>query len=643
MNILVLFLILFLALAGMGTIWFIVKQEKCNLPDTSNCTSGNDGYQQLPYCTAGTNTVSCGNATDICGKTIPADCPGAYCDWKSDKPTWKCTGTGAQKYNCSADGTTCVVDPNGKFTSIQECYNSGCHSADQTCKLGTDGNIPFPVTDGTTVYSNFTKVPDIKYGTYTFKQIGTENACQLSCNSISKLVKDTNGIWCDPSDDGTSCTTTQLSSIKQLPAPPETYKGTYPDTNANYVLAYMNYNNQNQYCKFDNCLQPSYKLNTTTNTCFKKCTITDQYATETDDNCKITKCSQGTVKKDGSGCDEGGSCPTIQFATAYDANCNPTACSDPTDLITVYGLDGTGKFCTGKSCTQPTGDFYSYTNTGTLGKCVKTNTCIPDSDPRKQYDPANNCNAICTGDSCKAFIGVPASDGFAFSCNSAGRSCTVKDDGSGWGGCGSTTFPQYGPKGDGTCGLTVFEQRARFNDGTDKSSPMGCITCLGGASGTACYPWETDDTKCSYAEGCTYGEDKRLGSPQDALKACATENSTHWGGYVFSTITQLPTGEQIFNYTNDGSGTVNVTMADGTSFNYNGTTTSPFKYTKNAGNMSIGYREEEGSAKDIINLTDIWNKKTQPPTQNKPDVNITLRGDCGGDDVVYCEVTYSVS
>ena len=122
MNILVLFLILFLALAGMGTIWFIVKQAKCNLPDTSNCKTGSDGYEQLPYCATGTNTVSCGNATDICGKDIPADCQAPYCDWKSDKPTWKCTGTGAQKYSCSADGTTCVVDTNGKFTSIKECY-----------------------------------------------------------------------------------------------------------------------------------------------------------------------------------------------------------------------------------------------------------------------------------------------------------------------------------------------------------------------------------------------------------------------------------------------------------------------------------------------------------------------------------------
>jgi hypothetical protein len=632
MKPLVLFLILFLALAGMGTIWFIVKQSKCNLPDTSNCKSGSDGYEQLPYCATGTNTVSCGNATDICGKDIPADCQAPYCDWKSDKPTWKCTGTGAQKYNCSADGTTCVVDPNGKFSSKQDCFNSGCHSADQTCVPGTDGNLPYSVTDGTTVYSNFTKVPD-QYGTYTFTQIGTENACLFASCSQGTLTSDKSGIWCDPSDDGTSCTSIQLKNNSAFPG--DTYKGTYPDSNANYVLAYQNYINTTQYCKFDSCNQPEWKLNTTTNKCEDRCKGLDKYALTTDENCNILTCSGGyTPNKAQNACISGSGCNPIQFATAYDANCNPTACSDPTDTITVYGLDGTGKFCTGKSCTQPTGDFYSYTNTGTLGKCVKTNTCIPDSDPRKQYDPANNCNAICTGDSCKAFIGVPASDGFAFSCNSAVRSCTVIDDGTGWGGCGNEKFPQYGPKGDGTCGETVFEQRARFNDGTDTTLPMGCITCLGGQSGTACYPWETDDTKCSYAEGCTYGEAKQGGTPTDSLNECASTNSTYWGGYKFDNITQLPTGEQVYNYTNDGSASVVIEPTpdlfqqctlklDNNSYNFNPDT--QFTQTYNGNIQTFDLSCDNTQILDVVGgyfKSMIWTPGTVPP-QKSADIRIS--------------------
>ena len=538
MNWFVVILILILALAGIGTIWHVSTQSSCKLPDKNTCTGTSttgSGRLQVPYCADDTSKHECEDPETLCG-TIPADCNSPYCDYVSKK--WVCS-TGSQKYSCVKN--TCQVDINGKYSSIQDC-SKDC-SPDQSC-TPSDGNLPYPVTDGSTVYTTFTKVPD-QYGTYKYISIGSESACQLSCDTKkSKLMTDTNGIWCDPLDDGSNCSIVQLKSIKGLPIPPETYKGTYPDANANYVLAYMNYNNTNQYCKFNSCLQPSYKLGTD-GVCFKKCTITDPYAIETDDKCKITKCSKGQPKTDGTACDISARCTPIQFATGYDANCNPTGCSDPTDSITVYRVDPTGKFCTGKTCTQPSGDFYQYTNTGTLGKCVKTNQCIPNSDPRKQYDPNNNCNAICTGDSCKAFIGVAANAGYTFACDSdsSGRSCTVHNDGTGWGGCGSVKYPQYGPTGTGTCALTVFEQRSRFNDGTDTASPMGCITCLGGASGTDCNPWQTDINKCSYAEGCTFGQDKHFGKPEDALSACVNDQQKY---YTFSgDITTLSTGEQI--------------------------------------------------------------------------------------------------
>jgi len=467
--------------------------------------------------------------------------------------------------------------------------------------------------------------PD-QYGTYKYASIGTESvsACVLTCNpDKSTLVADKSGIWCDPIDDGTSCSSTQLSSIKQLPTPPETYKGTYPDANAQYVLAYMNYNNQNQYCKFSSCLQPSYKIGAD-NKCSKKCTITDQYATETDDNCKITKCSKGTPKPDGSACDIGGTCPTIQFATGYDSDCNPTGCgSDQTDPITVYGVDPTGKLCTGTSCTQPSGDFYQYTNTGTLGKCVKTANCLPDSDPRKQYDPNNNCNAVCTGDSCRAFIGVDTSAGYSFSCDSAGRSCTVHPDGTNWGGCGSIQFPQYGPKGDGTCGATVIEQRARF----DTSPILGCITCAGGAN---CNPWETDMSKCSYGEGCTYGEAKHLGTPTDALNECITANSGKYIGYVFNAIQTLSTGEQASPYTNDG--TISGSYNSGYTWFLDDNTPvgTPFNFGKNSEDISAEYNDDEEGVScysDPVQLSDIFNQMTSPPRSNGS-LDLNAQGSC---------------
>jgi hypothetical protein len=606
MNWFVVFLILILALAGMGTIWYLGTQASCKLPPKNTCTgysTTGSGRLQVPYCADETSKPECEDPEILCG-TVPADCNSPYCDYTSKK--WVCS-TETQKWSCM--NNTCTIDPNGKFSSLTDCSKT-CYPPDKSCEL-VSGNLPYPVTDGSTVYANFTKVPD-QYGTYNYKMIGSESACQISCDSTkSKLASDKNSIWCDPIDDGTSCSSTQLSSIKQLPTPPETYKGTYPDTNANYVLAYMNYNNRNQYCKFSNCLQPSYKIGTD-NKCFKKCTITDQYATETDDNCKITKCSKGQPKPDGSGCGTG-TCPDIQFATGYDANCNPTGCSDPSDSITVYGVDQTGKFCTGKSCTQPSGDFYQYTNTGTLGKCVKTNTCIPNSDSRKLYDPNNNCNAICSGDSCKAFIGVDASDGYPFSCDNAGRSCTVHSDGTGWGGCGSATFPQYGPKGDGTCGQTIFEQRARF-------STMGCITCLGGIN---CDPWQTDTSKCSYAEGCTYGEAKRLGTPTDAINECVNENKNKYIGYIFNNITTLPSGEQASLYTNDGSINGNLNGGD---YIWKGMSPGPFSFNKSSGSLIAG-NGTSGCDSSPLSLSGVFNSMTNPP-RNSGSLSVYGTGDC---------------
>jgi hypothetical protein len=609
MEVVIIVIFILLILSGIGgTIWYVNKKSKCNLPDTNSCKNmGDDSYLQVPYCASDTNTTSCGNSSDICGKNIPANCQEPYCDWSSSTPSWKCNSSGSQNYSCV--NNSCVADKTGTFTSLQDC-NASCGSTDKNC-TPINKNLPWPATDGSTVYTN-TKTVD-QYGSYTFTQVGTQKACKLSCDSSKSTLKaDTNGIWCDPLDDGTMCSTSEYQSL-----PDDKYKGPYPDPNAKYVIAYQNYINSTQFCKFDSCLPP-YTLNSTTMTCLKN----------------------------------GSSCSPIQFATGYDDKCVPTGCNDPTDPITVYGLDPTGKFCTGKSCTQPSGDFYQYTNTGTLGKCVKTQTCIPDINIRKQYDPANNCNAVCTGDSCKAFIGVDASDGFPFACNTNGRSCTVRDDGTGWGGCGNSKYPQYGPKGDGTCASTIFEQRARFNDGTDKNSPVGCITCLGGPS---CNPWDTDSSKCSFDEGCTYGEAKSFGTPTEAINECTTEKSNMWGGYSFGPISPLKTGEQASSYTNSGSADIIVDSIINTqqcslyidnaktNFNPNRTNTFSNKY-----NSKTKYIALTCDGQTIFGSSDaptyVWGPATLPP-QKSADLRIynvttrngqvtTVNADVGGRNIM---------
>jgi len=414
---------------------------------------------------------------------------------------------------------TCKFDPtgNGTYKSIEEC-NKNCHPDAENCTPGTDGNLPYPVTDGKTVY---TSTKQDKYGTYKFKKVSTESipACQLlKCGTGSKLAnyKGGGGIWCDPADDDgkTPCTSDMLKDSKNA-FPGDPYKGTFADANASWNISYVEGDNTKQYCKFNTCNQPSYKLGPD-GTCFNKCNIIDQYALTTDENCNILTCSKGKPKQDGRSCDIGSTCTSVQFATSYDTNCVPTECSDPNDPRTVYTV--VDKACKGTACTPQSEDLYNYTNTGTLGQCVQGNTCIPDSDDNLiKYDPNNNCNADCSDSyTCRSFIGVDQESKFLFSCNSNGRICKVRDDGSGWGGCGSLDFPTYGPKGDGTCGKTIFEQRSRFEENN------GCVTCIGGVSGTNCNPWQTDKTRCTYKEGCSYGESLHLGMPEDALNACVT-------------------------------------------------------------------------------------------------------------------------
>ena len=601
MNLILIGGIFTLAIISLVVIVIIVNRAKCTLPKTNGCTAiGKDGRLQIPYCSSNDATLTCADQNTVCSGNPPADCAGAYCDYMSK--TWKCQ-SGSAKYNC-VNGV-CTPDPNGTLT---DC--STCRSPDETCD-GT-GDLPYPATDGKTLFTNFLQRD--QFGTYEFMKFGSDSspACQLTNCSQGKISSYDTGMWCDPNDDGTLCTTSQLASLPNFPGDP--YQGKYADLNANYNVSYVTHDNKKEYCKFSTCKQPSWKL--VNNICTKKCTNLDSHATETDDNCRITKCDIGKPTPDGTKCTNGG-CTSIPFATAYDANCNPTGCSDPTDKVTVYKVDPTGKFCTGVSCTQPSDDYYQYTNSGTLGKCVKTNSCIPDSDPRKKYDPLNNCNADCKDvDSCKAFLGVSSDAGYAFNCTPNNRSClaTVDQKLPQWGGCGSQDFPQYGPKGDGTCGLTVFQQRARFDE-----TSMGCITCLGGESGTDCNPWETDTSKCSYAEGCTYGEAKQRGTPTDAINECISTNQTKYIGYTFGNIQTLQTGEQASLYTNDGSINVNLTG------DFQWSPSNITSFNKSSGAL-IAW-DPLGCESDKLDLNDIFNKMTNPP-RSSGSLNVFATGSC---------------
>ena len=519
MEPLILFIILFLAIAGMGTIWYIGTQSTCKLPDNNTCKSASqNGRLQIPFCDDNTEKPNCVDDITVCKETIPVDCDNPYCDW-NDTKKWKCK-KGPKMYSCI--NNSCALDSNGTLT-YEQC-SSTCNSS-SNCNVDSNGNLPYPLSDGKNIYTKLIKAD--KYGIYKYITIGTENACQLTSCTSGTLKE---GVWCDPDDDGTECPTTLKDTF-----PNEPYKGIFRDINAKYVITYMNYDNTKPYCKFSQC-QSGFGGNP----CVSSSCPKDNTVFSWTSDCKVDKCINGYSPNDGNTSCVKNNCSSSDPWSILDPDtCKITSCKN--NGITNYTPNPDGSKCIATSCADDT--IFKYTPNSEQSVCVISG-CVPDSDPRKQYNPDNNCNAICTGDSCNAFLGIPEdySGGYQFSCDSNGRTCKPHDDGTNWHGCGDDTHTQYGPSNNGnSCEETIFQQRSRFVDG------VGCITCLP-ASGSDCSPWQTEKTKCSWANGCTYGEDDYSSS----LQACVSSQSDIHDYYSFEDnienykdSTGKETGEQI--------------------------------------------------------------------------------------------------
>jgi hypothetical protein len=131
MNLFVVFIILILALAGMGTIWYIVKRGKCVVPEKNSCQTG-----QAPYCSSDDAYQSCADVATVCGswptgkKCTPDNC---LYDSKSKKYIWQ---------NCAAD-TSCPTNCSDSTCTNKMCTK--CNSGYGTKLAGTpasDGSCP---------------------------------------------------------------------------------------------------------------------------------------------------------------------------------------------------------------------------------------------------------------------------------------------------------------------------------------------------------------------------------------------------------------------------------------------------------------------------------------------------------------------
>ena len=183
MKLFIIFLIVFLALAGIGSIWYISSRDKCMLPDKSNCgnDAASDGYPKLPMCTDPDGMPTCELQTKVCGSK--PECAGSLsCDYKTKK--WICSGSG------------------------------GGGGTPKYCTLNAKGELNFPIfIDGTNTKSTSPVENSLKYTVTSFPGFTGGYGCVLSeCEKdyhVSNTENDKGGAngQCVPDDkpDQTGC------------------------------------------------------------------------------------------------------------------------------------------------------------------------------------------------------------------------------------------------------------------------------------------------------------------------------------------------------------------------------------------------------------------------------------------------------
>jgi hypothetical protein len=230
--------LLFLILAAIGSIVYIMSRSKCSIPNTIDVPSytdpvknsnwgKSDDFPQVPVCTDDYGPYSYQDATVKCGNppkkanTIPW-----YCDYTNDY-TWV--------YN------TPGPDPGPP--------------APTNCNLTSSGLLPYNITiNSKTFVEPESNVPAINSNTYTLRTTdGGDNACFLTSCNVNYTV------WPNPTDSAQFCAPNNVGKKcvpkdkNTPPLSPNSKRNTYPDPNANYVYDYLAKDPTKPYCLFTTC------------------------------------------------------------------------------------------------------------------------------------------------------------------------------------------------------------------------------------------------------------------------------------------------------------------------------------------------------------------------------------------------------
>ena len=479
MKPLVLFLILFLALAGMGTIWYITSRDKCVVPtDSTGCPAG-----QAYYCPTADGTATCDTFDKVCGKWLSGmdydHCVSIDCQYDTDskKNIWKCNGTPSSAGGPSK-GSPCTItkglldQSTLKGTTLEtnkipasnsasyyhDTYYKGCRL--DTCEKGYD---PFP--DGA--------------GAYLCIPHGMINVQNTACTNYV------------PDNDYTTGLNNNFDWVNTYIDP--TIYGKTPQLVCKEYRCAGDIGSTKPYTctKSDPSICQNYTIGG----------VSHIASWENSTGCRIKTCDgQGewVVPDDGD--------PDLTgtgTGSANTARCHPNCTMNiPVGSGTTY--DRPSNSCKVSSCTD--------------GWKLNGDHCEPD------------CS---TSDNITKFLfkgTTPISSGFFY------QARAVQDSKQNWicvpnqatqsnpfGGCGDATHTAYGvDSSDGTatfCQPTVNGNTAKYN--TDAAGTLGCLAC----QPRMCPPWATTLDKCigDVENDCGYTNEEVVGDENVPVQTCMTE------------------------------------------------------------------------------------------------------------------------
>ena len=484
MNILLLFLVLFLALAGMGTVWYISSRNKCVVPsDSKGCPDG-----QAYYCPTPDGQSTCDTFDKVCGKWPSGfdydHCGSIDCQYDADSKVnvWKCNGSPGGG-GAGGKGTPCSIKDGSldqrtlKGTSLENNYKPASNSASYShdtyykgCRLDTceKGYDPYPA--GT--------------GAYLCVPHGIINVQNTACTSYNNYDYDTgpnnNFDWVN-----TYIDPKVYGDFPQLVCKESSCAGTIDKTKNPYTCT-----------KSDPSICPGYPTEGPSNIA--------SWENVSGVGCRIRTCvGQGewVVPDDGD--------PDLTgtgTGSANTARCHPNCTMNvPPGSITTY--DRSTNSCKVTGCTD--------------GWKLNGDHCEPDCSTSE-----NIINFL--------FKGTTPIDqqGFVY------KARAIQDSNKNWicvpeqasqdnpfGGCGDATHTAYAADAsDGTatfCQTTVNGNTAKYN--IDATGTLGCLAC----QPRVCPSWATTLKQCigDVENDCGYTEEAVVNDENVPVQTCVTEIS----------------------------------------------------------------------------------------------------------------------